>query len=206
MEASISFKFFLYFVVIISAVFHEYCHGWMANFLGDPTAKYAGRLTLNPLRHIDVMGTVVIPLFLLFFLGGFIGWAKPVPYNPYNLRDQRFGSTKVALAGPGANFSIALIFGLAVRFLPMEGMLLVLLSWIIYINIFLGLFNLIPLPPLDGSKVLIDFFPQSNILRILSQSSMGIFLAVILAIMFLPYLSDGIYYLIAGQPFYGLLF
>jgi len=193
-------------VIVISAVFHEYCHGWMANSLGDPTAKYAGRLTLNPLKHIDPMGTVIIPLFLLFFLGGFIGWAKPVPYNPYNLRDPKFGSTKVAMAGPGANFVIALIFGLVIRFFPIGGMILIPLTWIVYVNIFLGLFNLIPIPPLDGSKILMDFFPQSAVLRTLERSLIGIFLAIMLAIMFLPFFSQIIYYLMTGSPFPQLIF
>lgn len=206
MEVSIGFKLFLYVVVVISAVFHEFCHGWMANYLGDPTAKYAGRLTLNPLKHLDPMGTVIIPLFLLFFLGGFIGWAKPVPYNPFNLRDQKYGSAKVGAAGPGANFLIALIVGLILRFLPMGIVFQIPLVWIVYVNIFLGLFNLIPIPPLDGSKLLMDFFPQSRILQIFERSFIGIFLAIILAIMFLPSLSSLVYYLIVGAPFPGLTF
>jgi len=206
MGASIEFKLFLYIVIVMSAVFHEYCHGWAAYSLGDPTAKYAGRLTLNPLKHLDPMGTVIIPLFLLFFFGGFIGWAKPVPYNPYNLRDAKYGSTKVAIAGPGANFSLALIFGLAMRFFPAGEALLIPLSWIVYVNIFLGLFNLIPIPPLDGSKVLMDFFPQSNFLRKLEQSLVGVFLAIILAMMFLPFLSSALYWLITGSGFPQLAF
>jgi Zn-dependent protease len=206
MEVSLEFKLFLYVIVVFSAVFHEYCHGWMANFLGDPTAKYAGRLTLNPLRHLDPMGTVIIPLFLLFFLGGFIGWAKPVPYNPNNLRDQKYGSAKVGGAGPGANFLIALIFGLFLRFSPPAGFLYLAFAWIVYINIFLGLFNLIPIPPLDGSKLLMDIFPQSRILQVLEQSFIGIFLAIALAIMFLPYLSSFLYYFITGSVFTGLAF
>jgi Zn-dependent protease len=206
MEAGLSFKLFLYIVIVISAVFHEYSHGWMANHLGDPTAKYAGRLTLNPLKHLDPIGTVILPLFLLFFLGGFIGWAKPVPYNPFNLRDQKYGSAKVGIAGPGSNFLIALIFGLVLRFFPPAGFLYLAFTWIIYINIFLGLFNLIPIPPLDGSKLLMDFFPQSRALRFLEGSFIGIFLAIALAIMFLPYLSSIVYYLITGLPFAGLAF
>jgi len=206
MEALFGFKIFLYIIIVISAIFHEYFHGWAAFQLGDPTAKYAGRLTLNPLKHIDPMGTVIIPLFLLFFLGGFIGWAKPVPYNPFNLRDQKYGATKIAIAGPGANFLIALIFGLIIRFLPVGGLLYVTFSWIVYVNIFLGLFNLIPIPPLDGSKLLMDFFPKSRVLQVLEQSLVGIFLAVAIAIMFLPFLSSLIYYLFAGVPFMGLTF
>ncbi len=200
------FKIFLYIIVVTSAIFHEYFHGWAAFQMGDPTAKYAGRLTLNPLKHIDPMGTVIIPLFLLFFFGGFIGWAKPVPYNPYNLRDQKYGSSKVAIAGPGANFLIALIFGLLLRFVPLGGFLVIAFTWIVYVNIFLGLFNLIPIPPLDGSKLIMDFFPQSRILQILAASPLSIFLAIIIAITFLPFLSSLLYYLIAGSPFPGLTF
>lgn len=200
------FKFFLYIIVVTSAIFHEYFHGWAAFQLGDPTAKYAGRLTLNPLKHIDPIGTVLMPLFLLFFFGGFIGWAKPVPYNPYNLRDQKRGVSKIAIAGPGANFLIALIFGILLRFAPLGGFLIIALTWIVYVNIFLGLFNLIPIPPLDGSKLLMDFFPQSRIPRVLEQSPLSIFLAIAVAIMFLPFLSSLIYYSIVGSSFLGLTF
>ncbi len=206
------FKLFLYLVVIFSAVFHEYFHGWMANYLGDSTAKYMGRLTLNPLKHIDPVGTVILPLFLLFFTGGFIGWAKPVPYNPYNLRDQKYGVAKVGMAGPMANFLIALIFGLILRFSLIFGFIssgsffYIAFSWIVYINIFLGLFNLIPIPPLDGSKLLMDFFPQSRILQPLGQSFIGIILALAVAFMFLPYISSFFYYLIVGGSFPGLVF
>src|SRR3989344_8703448 len=118
MGTSLEFKFFLYFLIVFSAVFHEYLHAWMANYLGDPTAKYAGRLTLNPLKHLDPLWTVFIPLMLLFFFGGFIGAAKPVPYSPHNLRDQKYGSIKVGLAGPFSNFFLALIFGLFFPFSP----------------------------------------------------------------------------------------
>ena len=200
------FKIFLYIIVVTSAIFHEYFHGWAAFQMGDPTAKYAGRLTLNPLKHIDPLGTVIIPLFLLFFFGGFIGWAKPVPYNPYNFRDQKYGSSKVAMAGPGANFLIALIFGLLLRFVPLGSFLVIAFTWIVYVNIFLGLFNLIPIPPLDGSKLIMDFFPQSRIFQVLAASPLSIFLAIIIAITFMPFLSSLLYYLIAGSPFPGLTF
>ncbi len=212
MEAGITFKLFLYVIIVISAVFHEYFHGWTANYLGDPTAKYAGRLTLNPLKHMDLMGTVILPLFLLFFVGGFIGWAKPVPYNPYNLRDQKWGSTKVAFSGPFANFILALFFGLVLRlsvafgFIAIGSFLYVALTWIVYVNIFLGLFNLIPIPPLDGSKLLMDLFPQSRIIQGLGGSFIGIFIALILALMFLPYISNFLYNILVGAPFLGLVF
>ena len=114
---------FLIVVLIFSIVIHEVSHGAMANHLGDPTAKYAGRLTLNPIKHLDPIGSVILPIFLVIMAqmtgGGIIfGWAKPVPVNPYNFRDQKYGSLKVSLAGPGANLAIALFFGLLLRFLP----------------------------------------------------------------------------------------
>ena len=202
------FKLFLYLIIVFSAVFHEYFHAWMANFLGDPTAKYAGRLTLNPLKHIDPFGTVLLPLFLLFFFGGFLGWAKPVPYNPGNLRDQKYGSTKVALAGPAANFLVALVFGLILRFFfgATSEVLYIAFTWIVYVNIFLALFNLVPIPPLDGSKLLMDFFPKSQVLSVLERSFVGMLLAVALAMFFLPHIAQIIYYFIAGAPFPGLSF
>ena len=206
MDAAISFKIFLYVIIIASAIFHEYFHGWAAFKLGDPTAKYAGRLTLNPIKHIDPLGTILVPFLMLFFFGGFIGWAKPVPYNPYNLQDRKYGSTKVALAGPLANLLIALVFGLILRFLPVGGFLYFSFSWITYINIFLALFNLIPVPPLDGSKLIMDLFPGSGTMRFLEQSFVGIFLALALATTFLPRLVSLFYYLFVGNHFLGLTF
>jgi len=163
---------FLYIVIVISAVFHEYAHAWMARRLGDTTAEQMGRLTLNPLAHIDPIGTVLLPLLLLFapaIVGGqgvFIGWAKPVPYNPYNLRDQKYGNLKVAIAGPITNIIIALLLGLIVRFSSqiafMTPEVVGMLIFIVLINIYLALFNMIPIPPLDGSKVLSDLFPSST--------------------------------------------
>ncbi len=201
----LEFKLFLYIIIIFSAIFHEFFHGWMANYLGDPTAKYAGRLTLNPLKHMELMGTVIIPLFLLFFSGGFIGWAKPVPYNPYNLRDQKFGSTKVAFAGPGANFLIALLFALIIRFVPISGPLYIAISWIVYINIFLALFNLIPIPPFDGSKLIMDIFP-GKYQQFLKLSFVGIFLALAVAVLILPPIARLIYQLFVGGKFVPYVF
>ena len=201
----VEFKIFLYIIIIFSAIFHEFFHAWMAFILGDPTAKYAGRLTLNPLKHIDPMGTVIIPLFLLFFAGAFIGWAKPVPYNPYNLRNQKWGSTKIALAGPGANFLLALIFALILRFVPIEGSFYIAISWIIYINVFLALFNLIPIPPLDGSKLIMDLFPKQS-QKFLQMGFIGIFLALFIAILVLPPIAQFIYKIFAGTAFIPYIF
>ncbi|MEK7120184.1 MAG: site-2 protease family protein [Patescibacteria group bacterium] len=178
-------------ILTFSIVIHEVAHGEVANFLGDPTAKNLGRLTLNPIKHIDPLGSIVVPL-LTFLLqtGIIIGWAKPVPYNPNNLRNQRVGPALVGLAGPATNLSVALIFGLIARFLPIAtnikqqigysvvlardydsaltligGSLLygffAMAILITFINILLALFNLIPIPPLDGSKLLYLILPHS---------------------------------------------
>ena len=204
----ISLKFFLYIIIVLSAVFHEYAHAWSAYRLGDTTAKDAGRLTLNPFVHLDLMGTVLIPLFLLFTSGIFIGWAKPVPYNPYNLKDQRYGSLKVGAAGPSANLMIALVLGLFLRFFGgsivvsdvIAPVFLQFLALIVYINIFLALFNLIPMPPLDGSKIFMDLFPRQW--RYFEQFGfLGIFIALFLAFFFLPPVAQVIFKIITGQGF-----
>ncbi len=203
----ISLKLFLYLVIILSATFHEYAHGFIAYKLGDSTAKDAGRLTLNPLAHIDLFGTVLLPLFLLFYGGVFLGWAKPVPYNPHNLRDQKYGSLKVGIAGPLANLLIALILGIFLR-LASAGIFdavfsqffLMAVALIVYVNIFLALFNLIPLPPLDGSKVLMDLFPKSAYVMA-RLGFFGIFLALFLAFFVLSSLAGFIFRLITGQGF-----
>lgn len=150
-------------MLLFSVVIHEVSHGLMANSLGDPTAKNLGRLTLNPLKHLDLFGSIVLPLFT-FFAGGFVfGYAKPVPYNPFNLRDRKHGPAKVAMAGPMSNIIIALIFGLALRFLPAIlaiTLLPKLFSFIVLLNLVLAVFNLMPIPPLDGHWLLLTFVPD----------------------------------------------
>ena len=143
-------------VLIMSVVIHEVSHGYMAYSLGDPTAKHEGRLTLNPLKHLDPFGSVLLPA-LTYMLGGFIfGWARPVPYNPYNLKNQRWGPALVGVAGPVSNIAIALVFGLMLRFgeWPVFTPFGQALALIVFINLLLAIFNLVPIPPLDGSKVL----------------------------------------------------
>ena len=152
-------------ILIFSIVIHEIAHGSAANYLGDPTAKYAGRLSLNPIKHLDPIGSVFLPLLLIILRSPFlIGWAKPVPINPYNFRDQKYGPAKSALAGPAANLSIALVFGLVLRFFPalteVKGFS-EMFYYIIFINILLAVFNLLPIPPLDGSHILFTFLPIS---------------------------------------------
>ncbi|OGH65921.1 MAG: hypothetical protein A3B90_00730, partial [Candidatus Magasanikbacteria bacterium RIFCSPHIGHO2_02_FULL_41_13] len=130
--------------------------------LGDPTARYAGRLSLDPRVHIDPIGTLLLPLLLFFGSAGsfMFAYAKPVPFNPNNLRDQRWGPVYVALAGPLTNFLIAFVIGLFVRFLP-ASTFSDLLSLIVLANVLLGVFNCVPIPPLDGSKLLFAFLPNS---------------------------------------------
>jgi len=158
-----SFQLLFFFLIIIpSAIIHEYAHGWAADQMGDPTARHAGRLTLNPLAHIDWWGTVFMPIMLLAISGGsfMFAYAKPVPYNPYNLRNRKWGPALVGLAGPAANLIVAIFFGLIVRFIAPSAFSS-LLAIIVYANILLMVFNLVPIPPLDGSKVLFAILPDS---------------------------------------------
>ena len=148
-------------ILIISVVIHEVSHGYAASFLGDQTAKYQGRLTLNPLKHLDFVGSFLVPS-MAYFLGGFIfGWAKPVPYNPYNLKPGRWSEAIVAAAGPASNIALALIFGLLLRIgVATSPAFIQITSVIVFINILLAIFNLMPIPPLDGSKLLFAAFPD----------------------------------------------
>ena len=153
---------FLFVVIafIMSATFHEYMHGFAANQLGDPTAKNAGRLSLNPIKHLDLLGSVIIPLLLVISNSPFLfGWAKPVPYNPNNLRDKKWGDALVSLAGPLGNLILALLFAIVLHFISPVTPLAQLIAQVILINLVLMIFNLIPIPPLDGSKILASFLP-----------------------------------------------
>lgn len=173
-------QIFTFLVLIFSIVIHEFSHGWMADRLGDPTARYMGRLTLNPLPHIDLWGSIIVPLVLYFSNVGFIvGWAKPVPYNPYNLRDQKKGPALVSLAGPGANLLVAAVFGILIRTMhsvdPIAyADLIQFFAMIVIYNVLLAVFNLVPLPPLDGAKILEYFLPQSlqGVMRTLENNYM----------------------------------
>lgn len=154
-------------VLIFSVVVHEVAHGYAALKLGDPTAKYAGRLTLNPVKHLDIWGSFLVPLFLAISQLGFVfGWAKPVPYNPYNLKDQKYGPAIVGVAGPLSNLILALISGVCLRILLVfgmaEGLFASIFALMFIINIALMVFNLFPIPPLDGSKLLFAFLPISE--------------------------------------------
>lgn len=162
-------------VLIFSVVIHEVSHGFTAYSLGDPTAKIQGRLTLNPIKHLDFFGSFLVPVFAYLAHLPIIGWAKPVPYNPYNLkhpfgrffRGHDWGSVLVGLAGPAANIFVALVFGFGIRLLQSGAFaysqaaqnLFDIFSIIVIINLALAVFNLVPIPPLDGSKLLFAVLP-----------------------------------------------
>lgn len=161
---------------LLSAItVHEFMHAFSANYLGDPTAKYQGRLSLNPLKHLDIWGT----LFLLWV--GF-GWGKPVPVNPANFKNPRQGEILTSLAGPLSNFITAFVFALPLRFLPSSPVTL-FLGLVVYINLILCVFNLLPVPPLDGSRILWAIFPK---LDIASYERIG--LPILFGLLFVSYI------------------
>ncbi len=198
-------------VLVVSVILHEVAHGYMANYLGDPTARLAGRLTLNPIAHIDPIGSIILPA-LLAITGSplLIGYAKPVPYNPYNLRG-KFGETLVAASGPGTNLLLALLFGLAIRFgaVSMTAPMLGAFTIIVYVNLVLAFFNLIPIPPLDGSKVLSGILPRAlahkyDLFRVNFERLgilSGTLLVLVVFYLLLPYFSmliKTIFFLLTG--------
>ncbi|MBM3257100.1 MAG: site-2 protease family protein [Candidatus Liptonbacteria bacterium] len=164
---NVSLFIFELLVFVFSVVIHEVSHGAMAEKLGDPTARMLGRITLNPIPHIDPIGSILLPVMLWFVSGGtfIVGWAKPVPYNPWHLKNPVTAAAKIALAGPASNLALAVAFSILLRFVvAMEGnpMLVVFFAMIVQINILLTIFNLVPLPPLDGSKVLYALLPRTD--------------------------------------------
>jgi len=167
--------FFLF--IIIGAIIHEYAHGWTADKLGDPTARNAGRLTLNPLAHIDLFGTIILPFLMVLSFGSAFGYAKPVPYNPYNLKNQKTDPAIIGVAGPLSNLLLALIFALIIRLSPYTTLNLIL-SLGVLANLALLIFNLIPIPPLDGSKLLYALLPANSWRLKESLERYGIFILI----------------------------
>ncbi len=195
-------------VSVFSVVLHEVAHGYAARMLGDDTAERAGRLTLNPIPHLDPIGSVLLPIIGAITQVPIIGWAKPVPYNPANLwKDRQWGPLKVALAGPLTNLALLVIFGLAARFSygRLDGDLVAGFVLVAFVNASLGLFNLIPIPPLDGSKLVGLFSPR------LDRWFEGIGFSGILVVFLLLYVAGGALYqaiaflvgLVTGLPLGG---
>jgi Zn-dependent protease len=217
-------------ILILSVIFHEVAHAWSANKLGDPTAKEAGRLTLNPIPHIDLFGSIIIPGALIIInlasggIGFIIGWAKPVPVNPQNFKRYQRDDTLVSLAGPASNFILvffiailsAIIMGSASENTMMNlsqafstgdltnvlqvgaiGYFVIIAFYGIYINVLLALFNLLPVPPLDGSHVVTHLLPQSLKEPYMRLGAYGIF--IILGLILLPR------YLFNANPFFDLV-
>lgn len=177
---TIKFIFWLT-ALAISITFHEYLHAWTADYLGDPTPRSAGRVSLNPIAHVDPIGTVVLPLIMLLTTGFVFGYAKPVPINPNNFRNYRTGQALTAIAGPIGNLILLLIFAALYKLMPDTGYFRGFLLIMVQINVVLMVFNLVPVPPLDGSKVLYTFLPFETIRKL---ESYGPFILLPLLILF----------------------
>jgi Zn-dependent protease len=192
-------------VLVMSVVIHEVAHGYAAYALGDPTAKLAGRLTLNPLKHLDWFGSLIMPALLIFAGLPVIGWAKPVPYNPYNLRGGKWGPAWVAIAGPASNFVLASIFGLLARLLlASQPLAASLCAFVTLINLTLCFFNLIPVIPLDGSKIVLALIPYKyrHIERWLYQYQLVFMIVIILLVTetnVLTSITGAVFNLLTGQ-------
>jgi Zn-dependent protease len=181
-------------VLIISIMAHEIAHGAVAYYFGDPTAKNQGRLTLNPLKHIDPFGSIILPVLLYLTNSNFLfGWAKPVPYNPYNLRNRKLGEFFISIAGIVTNFLIAIVFAIFIRFavtLNLSEPVIYLIAYIIMLNITLGVFNLFPVPPLDGSKILFSLIPYKYESQLRNLEKYGMYILIILVVFFSWIIGD----------------
>jgi Zn-dependent protease len=198
---------FQIFILVFSVIIHEISHGYMALAFGDKTAEYEGRLTLNPIPHIDIWGSIVVPLALFLVGAPMIGWAKPVPYNPYNLRDRKIAEPLVALAGPTSNLLLAVLFGSLTRVLVAmpayaNSSLVAIFGFITIVNISLAIFNLIPIPPLDGSKILFSLLPVGGRLVFSSVAQRYGLIVIFAIIIFAPGIItpiiSGVFSLITG--------
>lgn len=194
-------------VILFSIIIHEVAHGYVAYSLGDPTAKENNRLSLNPLSHLDPVGSFLVPLVLLLFTGGrgpIVGWAKPVPIDFYNIRDKRWGALKVSLAGPAANLLVAFIFSLLIRFPVFSAGFYQFFQIVVFYNIVLAIFNLSPLPPLDGSHILFDILGDGFVWLKSFLTQFGFFILIFLIFFcgldIVLAITEKIFYLFTGLP------
>lgn len=208
---SILVSIFQLTVLLFSIIIHEVSHGFMALKLGDDTAKNAGRLTLNPLKHLDPVGSVIVPLLLYISRSSIlIGWAKPVPYNPNLLhKDYKHGPLKVALAGPASNLIVAAIFGLIIRltFSFLDPFAIMLLSYIVFLNSLLAIFNLLPIPPLDGSAIITAILPRRYSLVVQNLGFNGIIIVFLFLALFSGFIfgaASSISGLLIGKEILGV--
>ncbi len=160
-------------LVFYSIIIHEVSHAFAAYALGDDSAKRAGRLSFNPRKHIDIFGTIILPLILWFSAGFIFGYAKPVPFNPYNFKNLKRDSGLTALAGPASNVLIAIVLSIFYHLLSAVPIAQYILMYVIFMNLLLAFFNLIPVPPLDGSKVLGMFLSDSAYFKWTAQERKG---------------------------------
>ncbi len=163
--------------LIIALTFHEFCHAFVADRLGDPTPRSYGRVSLNPLRHLDPIGTLMLLVF-------HFGWGKPVPIDPYNLSKK--DEILVSVAGPGSNLLLAVIASLIIRFLPVDQNIAYVIFQFIYINLILAVFNLIPIPPLDGSKLFLNLLPEDRSIQWQEAFDRYGFI-ILIVLLFLPF-------------------
>lgn len=177
----------LLFLFSITISIHEFAHGYVADRLGDPTARLSGRLSLNPLAHYDLIGSTLL-LLGLFGFGPIIGWAKPVPIDPYNFRNPRRDAGLTALAGPVSNLLLALLAALIIRFFPLF-FLNNFLVRLVGLNVGLAIFNLIPLGPLDGFKIVLGFLPANKAHEWEKSENIGLYLLLFLLFFPLPFFS-----------------
>lgn len=183
---------FYVIILVMSIVIHEVSHGFMAEYFGDDTARNAGRLTLNPIPHLDMFGSILLPAILVLSHSPFLfGWAKPVPYNPNNLSNKKWGTIAVASAGVLANLLIAIIFGIIIRLssgIALQSNFYFITSVIVIVNLALAIFNLVPIPPLDGSKILFSFLPESAFSFIIAYEQYSLILLLVFIVFFSDYL------------------
>ena len=188
-------------ILIFSVILHEVSHGYAAEVLGDPTARLSGRLTLNPLPHIDIMGSIVLPaLFVLTGSPVVFGWAKPVPYNPVNIRGtawkDRYGGALVAAAGPAVNILLAVIFGVLIRLHVFDPVMIQFFLTVVIINISLAVFNLIPIPPLDGHHILAALLPYDLRQKYMELYRYSFILMFIVAFVLWQFVSPAVLFLV----------